>query len=669
MRVSPFDSVLLPTRAQQQTLHLSAVLWVLILGSGVLLRFLHLGQFVTSDEANFWMERSALFLGALQQGEYASTAIASHPGVTTMWLGGAGLLLSNTLESWGWLQISDFSTRLALMQLPVAVVHASGLLLTAFMLRRIFSEWVALLATCLIAYDPFLIGYSRLLHVDALAGTGITISLLAAYMLWHHERRWRWALLSGAAAAFAILSKSPALLLLPTIFVIALAAPRELAGPSWWQCLVVWGAACLVALLIGWPALWADPVACYQLVRFGVEGEGAQPHALGNFFLGREDLAPGFSFYPVALIMRLTPLSLIGLILLVVVLPALRESQRRDFLVLLGFALLFLLVMGIFPKKFNRYLIPVIGLFDMLAALGWAGALLLLLQSCRAAWHSLIRHGVLIGVIMAAWLNAAAWEPYPISAYNQLFGGHATGAQIFLTGWGEGMEQVADWLNQQPDSTGVVIATTQAATLQPYLNHGVQSLTPADHLPAQTGYVVIYHRDTQPRPLPPFDQYYQRMPAAKVVTIHGVEYAWIYQVPPAVPQPSTAQFGAGLELRGYDIVNQADRQTAQLDLFWYTKQALTSDYAIFVHVIGEDGTRYTQRDPIYPTSQWGVNRYPITRIELPLPPAAANQNLQFVVGVYEPTSGARLPLSGSAAADPQQAGPEAILLVTLPSQR
>ncbi len=31
---------------------------------------------------------------------------------------------------------------------------------------------------------------------------------------------------------------------------------------------------------------------------------------------------------------------------------------------------------------------------------------------------------------------------------------------MLMVGWGEGLEQVAGWLNEQPDITGVVTATT-----------------------------------------------------------------------------------------------------------------------------------------------------------------------------------------------------------------
>ena len=61
----------------------------------------------------------------------------------------------------------------------------------------------AILAVLFWAADPFMIGYSRVLHVDALAGTFLTLSLLAACLHWHHDARRRWLVLSGVCAGLA----------------------------------------------------------------------------------------------------------------------------------------------------------------------------------------------------------------------------------------------------------------------------------------------------------------------------------------------------------------------------------------------------------------------------------------------------------------------------------
>src|SRR6185503_12667182 len=127
-----------------------------------------------------------------------------------------------------------------------------------------------------------------------------------------------------------------------------------------------------------WPALWVSPLQAYAQLRVGVEIEGAQPHMLGNFFLGRQDDAPGLLYYPVALALRTTPLTLLGLLLLPLAWRIdwskleWRHSStlKRDLAGLASFVILFVAAMSLFPKKFDRYMVPAFPALDFLAAVG-----------------------------------------------------------------------------------------------------------------------------------------------------------------------------------------------------------------------------------------------------------------------------------------------------------
>ena len=46
-------------------------------------------------------------------------------------------------------------------------------------------------------------------------------------------------------------------------------------------------------------------------------------------------------------------------------------------------------------------------------------------------------------------LSLIAVRPYPLSYYNPLLGGGATASRWLLVGWGEGLDQVAVYLNAQ----------------------------------------------------------------------------------------------------------------------------------------------------------------------------------------------------------------------------
>ena len=417
--------------------------YLLVVVVAVVPRLLDLGVFVTFDESSFWIDRSHTFLQALEAGDLQATAISNHPGVTTMWLGSAGILLRRTLFAWGWLSGDSYAANLALMQAPVAITHVLGVVLGYAMLRRMLPAGTALLAALLWAADPFVIAYSRVLHVDGLLATFAMLSVLAACLHWHHGGRTGTLALSGICAGLAILSKSPGLALLPVVGGVALAAAwRERGTRGAWRHqaarLLAWGAICVATVLVLWPVLLVSPLQAYEQIRIGVVVEGAQPHQLGNFFLGRQDDVPGPLFYPLTILLRLTPWTLLGLVLAPWAWRRTRGATRRDLLLLAGYALLFTVAMSIFPKKFNRYLVPAFPALDVLAAVGlvWGAERLAAVGRGGARARRMWRGGLLSGVALAAVVNVAYWHPYHIAAFNQALGGARVGARTFMVGWG-----------------------------------------------------------------------------------------------------------------------------------------------------------------------------------------------------------------------------------------
>jgi 4-amino-4-deoxy-L-arabinose transferase-like glycosyltransferase len=634
---------------------------LIVLVLALLPRVLDLGGFVTLDEVNFWMPRSQRFLEALHTGDFAATAIKPHPGVTTMWLGSVGILLRRALVAWGMVEEISFPLRLALMRLPLALVHTGGILAGYALLRRMLPATVALLAAVLWAADPFVIGYSRLLHVDGLQTTFATLSLLAACVYWHHTPRPGFLVLSAVCAALAALSKVPGLAVLPVVGLIALGSRFPVHRGSFLVLgaqLLAWGGVFALTLALVWPAVWADLPRVAELFRASITEEGGQPHAWGNFFMGRAVEAPGPLFYPVALALRLTPWTLAGVLLLPLAWRwlDLSPASRRDLLALTGFVLLFTAVLSLSPKKFDRYLVPVFPALDVLAAVGIVGSLTWLLRTI-GQWSG--SRGLWIGtglVALLAALNVVWWHPYAIVAYNQALGGAPMGARIFSVAWGEGLGEAADWLNQQPDITGVVVASTMYNTFQPYLRHGAQAVAEGgETLPDNTGYVMVYLRSTQRGMLwSPYDQFYPEQEPLHTVTIHGVDYAWIYQVPPPISHTLEVNFGPHISLKGYELDSSALRQTGTLSLTvqWQTSAPLDENYMLFAHVLDSSGQRVGQTDappagPNAPTSTWQPERVMTWTHPVLLPPNLPPGDYWLALGLYRPGDFARLPVQGA----------------------
>jgi hypothetical protein len=270
----------------------------------------------------------------------------------------------------------------------------------------------------------------------------------------------------------------------------------------------------------------------------------------------------------------------------------------------------------------------------------------------------------LAGVAVLAVLNAWWWHPYEIVYFNQALGGAPAGAHAFTTGWGEGLSEVAAWLNEQPDITGVLTVSTMINGLQEYMRKGARAIGRDGPLPAKAGYVVVYVRNVQwDTPWPPFDQFYGPEVPLHVVRIHGVDYAWIYRVPPAVAQPLEADLGLDLHLRGLEPGAKIQPgQPLVYRLFWKTSNAPSRDYTLFAHLIGVDGRRYAQSDLTYPTSSWGAYRYVASDLAIELPADLPVGTYRLVIGLYDPQTGQRLPLRSATPVDPALDGPDALVL-------
>lgn len=664
---------------QNASVRFTAVLGYLLMAVAALApRIADLGIFVTVDEANFWIARSQIFLNALRTGDFAATAISTHPGVTTMWLGAAGMILQRFLVDHGLVTSVTYATALTFLRLPAALAHTACILAGFALLRRMLPAPAALLAALLWAADPFVIAYSRVLHVDGLATSFGAVSLLAASYAWQAPRRGFALALSAVFAGLAVLSKSPALALLPVVGLVACwhaayPAQCDAAAPfSIWRvaraALPTYGAWLgIVALTIFalWPALWGDPIAAYNQIRIGVEVEGAQPHMLGNFFLGRPDPAPGPLFYLVALALRTTPLTLGGLLALPLIWRRLEPAHRRILAGLALFALVFTAAMTVFPKKFDRYLTPVFPMVDILAAMGWWGVFTWRGQTAPAIAPRLARLAVLLlGALAVA--NAGFWHPYAIAAANQALGGTAIAARTFAVGWGEGHEQAAEWLNQRPDIRGVVTVARLPVALQPYMQRGATTLAPLnDQLRPDTGYIVVYISQKQDGIVPPpFAAFYGNVPPLFTARIHGVEYLWVYQAPPAVDRPIGARFGSALRLHGYDLADEPQRgQTFVPLLAFLVHERLPDGMRLFAHLVGPDGQRVAQADLPLPAAAWTPGSYERQEIPLLTPADAAPGRYRLFVGIYDGATGARYPLSDASPVDPTVAGPNAVELL------
>ncbi len=115
--------------------------------------------------------------------------------------------------------------------------------------------------------------------------------------------------------------------------------------------LLIWGAALALTIFVLWPTLWTGPGRRWRSCAWASRPRAPSRICWATSFWGVPMMRPGPLFYPVALVLRLTPWTLLGLLALPLALRRAQAATRRDLAALVGFVLLFILAMSIFPRS------------------------------------------------------------------------------------------------------------------------------------------------------------------------------------------------------------------------------------------------------------------------------------------------------------------------------
>jgi hypothetical protein len=130
----------------------------------------------------------------------------------------------------------------------------------------------------------------------------------------------------------------------------------------------------------------------------------------------------------------------------------------------------------------------------------------------------------------------------------------------------------------------------------------------------------------------------------------------LYALPHAQPLTETGigvQFGkpVWVRLNGYGYTQRtAPGEELLLALEWESLRLVDKNYQVFVHLLDEGGQQLAQRDgqPVLwlrPTSTWQVGERIVDRYALLLPPDFPTGRYRLSVGLYDPDTGERQPVS------------------------
>jgi hypothetical protein len=294
--------------------------------------------------------------------------------------------------------------------------------------------------------------------------------------------------------------------------------------------LIVAGLLGLLTVVLLWPAIWVAPErTLLEAIDFTLAT--SSEHRPGNFFLGQAVADPGPIFYPVAIVFRLAPLTLAGLVAVGVLLPP--RSMKAPSLLLLLYIAGFLLFLTIPSKKLDRYALPVFPALGLLAGVGFWTLGTWLVQAARRRWPDLHRAAIAVPIGLLALgqvMPLLMVAPYPLAYYNPLMGGAPAATRVMLVGWGEGLDQVAAYLNAQPNASRQRIAIYFPLVLN--FAGMVEGSVSQIGATRPVDYVVDYVNATQRGQTPGV---VASQTPDLVVRINGVVYARVFKVSPARP--------------------------------------------------------------------------------------------------------------------------------------
>lgn len=532
-------------------------------------RVLVLRAFVTVDEPK-WLNRAGNFFVALSNADWPATFQKEHPGVTVQWLGLLGYLArfpdfvrwiggavtDDVLEQRLW--ASGLMTPLDLLVAGrwwVTLAIALAIVALFRPLRRLFGAGPALAATLFVAWSPYFLGLSRQLHPDGLLAA-LSLLALVLWLVWMYDGHASVDLLgAGIILGLALLTKTTAIYVGVTgALLVAIELAKGLGrGAPRWSLLtggVVWALLAAVTFVLLWPAMWREPVAVLQRIVDQMAHYQAEVHSLPTYFRGRvvnDD--PGWFFYPVVVAWRMSPLTMLGLLLAVWPtwqrrLPFDTGRARQAALGLLLFAVVVVLALGTGAKKIDRYALPALPALDILAALGWVAATSALV-AVRDAQRGRVSMAAaaMAGVILLHGFFTVRHAPYYLTYFNPLLGGTRVAPRVMMIGWGEGLDQVGAWLGAQVSDEPLRVVSWYddgplSYTMPGDIRH--QDFIDTDMYWFDADYAVLYVNQWQrENPDPGMIAHFLTQTPIFAVHANGLDLAKVYDLRGVAPPPFT----------------------------------------------------------------------------------------------------------------------------------
>lgn len=502
-------------------------------------RLLGLGTFLTADEKN-WIGRSYEFVRAFKDFRFNDMLQTTHPGVTTLWMAGASITVKMFVDSVPF-SFTNLVHFVKASQLPIALANTLAVPVLYVFLRSLWPKrrFTAVAAALFVALDPFFIGYSRVVHVDALLASLLFLAALAIIIYAKNQFSRRWLIIAALFSAASLLTKFPAVFLFP-FFVLVVGVyewqniQRGRIDPTRFKEAVLGLSIIVITVLLVWPALlWVpNPAGNLTIIREDISLAAVTPHDM------TQEYSLNSAHYLYALATRTSPLIWLFIggyfISRAWRLGKKRSARLADLapeLLLVSYIFFFVVMMTLGAKKGDRYILPVFPALDVLAALGFvslvssiAKSIELRMKHYESRVFRLVLNAVFVIPVIYLAFTVYSYHPYTIAYSNPLLPDNLSQE----LGWGEGLEQVGAWLSQQaPQAT---VASWYPEELAAFTSARVQHINAHEHPVVE--YVVLYRNMFGRDPAHPandfIDEYYRKQEPVFVATVARKEFAWVF---------------------------------------------------------------------------------------------------------------------------------------------
>jgi hypothetical protein len=417
--------------------------------------------------------------------------------------------------------------------------------------RRMFGRATAVLSTAILVFEPNILGHGALVLNDVLVSALFLFTIFSFY-LWTRRRSLPFLVLTGFITGLALLTKHSAILLIPTLCLLAAVEPwlekREDTGPvrASLRNLGAVMAILVIAAAIIWcgygmryaggraasESMLQDPAANTNSAEVRllkgmrdahvmplpyldglIDIRGLVTGGLDAYVLGRYYAEAPWFFYPLTMVIKFTVPFLVMLVLGVVGIIAFGRERRTEFMFLLLPALLFLAAsLRVQRTSGIWHLFPMFPFLLIAAAAGcvyfarryhWAGPTL----ACLLALHA---------------ISSLRSYPNYLSYANELWGGPQNlYKRLPLTDVGQAYMQLSKYMEQHPNTPCWVASNYYsffytAQYKSPCIPMGV--LTESDLTPRMKGIVFVSSSSLQIEGQPggPLAPFYASEPKARL---------------------------------------------------------------------------------------------------------------------------------------------------------